>query len=182
MANLIQAAVEPLRGEAILDARQFAQRLVKMVEDTLNEHGGDRQAAFPYPSSSMGRNDYMRAKSRYQLAHALTVSIKAGSRSMRDPDPAVMDQERIQRFYKQTQDEASAQFDSYVAKLTAKVGEVTAAQLHGDHVWSYSVLHVTTVAGDFQVWKTQRIVNFSKLGKVFNQYPTRQVKTGHIAA
>jgi hypothetical protein len=34
---------------------------------------------------------------------------------------------------------------------------------------------VTTQEGEDQVWRTQMIVNVSVLGKLFNQWPTRQV-------
>lgn len=43
-------------------------------------------------------------------------------------------------------------------------------------VWFQSELDVVTVAGERQTWRTKMIFNVSCLGKVFNQWPTRQVK------
>ena len=43
-------------------------------------------------------------------------------------------------------------------------------------MWSYSFLYVTTPSNGDQCWKTQQIINQSKLGKLFNQFPTRKIK------
>ena len=39
-----------------------------------------------------------------------------------------------------------------------------------------SVVKVTTVDGSSFKLSTKTIINFSKLGKLFNQFPTRKVK------
>ncbi|MNE44768.1 hypothetical protein D3C80_1390130 [compost metagenome] len=99
-----------------------------------------------------------------------------GSRSMRDPDPARMSPNGCALFVKQAQENASAQYDAFIAKLEAKIGEVTAAILSGEHVWGHSILTVTKADGTTEKWKTQMIVNVSVLGNLFNQWPTRKVK------
>lgn len=71
---------------------------------------------------------------------------------------------------------ASDAHDAFVAKLTAKIGApVLSASLKGSHVWDFSDLTVE-IEGGRQVWRTQMIVNCSVLGKLFNQWPSRQVK------
>jgi hypothetical protein len=82
----------------------------------------------------------------------------------------------VERFITRAKEDAAAQYDSYVQKLIGKIGEVTAASLDGDHVWGFSYLTVTLPNGKKEVWKTQMIVNISKLGKLFNQFPTRKMK------
>ena len=94
---------------------------------------------------------------------------------MNDPVPVKMDREEIARFIKNSKEEAAAQYDAFVAKLIRKIGVVETAELTGNHVWSYSYLNVTKADGTKESWKTQMIVNVSKLGKLFNQWPTRKV-------
>lgn len=73
--------------------------------------------------------------------------------------------------------DAEARYDAFVVKLIDKIGEgVIAAELVGNHVWGYSVLHVEFEDGRKEAWKTQSIVNYSKFGRPFNQYPSRKVK------
>jgi hypothetical protein len=65
-------------------------------------------------------------------------------------------------------------FSSYLAKLANKIeARVTKAELVG-RLWDGSKLLVETHSGP-QVWKTRCILNFSCLGKAFNQWPTRRV-------
>jgi hypothetical protein len=69
-------------------------------------------------------------------------------------------------------------YDSYVAKMNQKTNWPVAAVFRwgvGD-VWGRSDLKVTLKDGSTEVWRTQVIVNVSKLGKLFNQWPSRRVK------
>lgn len=73
---------------------------------------------------------------------------------------------------------AEQQFRAYADKLEYKVGAVTKATLTiVAGVWGESFLYVTTAAGNEEVWKTQTIVNRSKLDKLFYQWPTRKLKS-----
>ena len=82
---------------------------------------------------------------------------------------------KVEEYVADARKDAAAQYDSFIAKLNAKIGPATVARLEGNHVWSYSFLFVETASGS-QCWKTQMIINRSKLGKLFNQFPSRKVK------
>ena len=78
--------------------------------------------------------------------------------------------------------QATEEFLSFAAKLTGKVDEaadgvkvasVVAEAQNG--VWEWSTTTVTLESGATQVWHTQSIINYSILGKAFNQWPTRLV-------
>lgn len=69
---------------------------------------------------------------------------------------------------------AGKSFDSYVAKLEAKIGEHDSAELVGD-LWQYSTVKVTK-GSQTEIWTTQIILNVSSLGKLFNQWPTRRIR------
>lgn len=92
------------------------------------------------------------------------------------PDFVDVTDERVARYVKTAREDAAAQYEAFVAKLTVKIGAVETATLAGRGVWSHSILTVTKSDGARENWKTQMILNVSGLGKVFNQWPTRKVK------
>lgn len=87
-----------------------------------------------------------------------------------------VDHDGIEAVYRDVIDMAKAQFEEYVRKLTQKVGSYDTAEIEAiNGVWGNSILTVTK-DGVKTKWKTQIIVNFSKYGLPFNQFPTRIVK------
>lgn len=172
--NAIETAVAPLKSDAIARAAQEATKLVARVAADLEAAGNDREVAAPFPSYKLSREAYAVKNARYQTFVMLTTS-RTASRRHGEPDLRDMDDAKIAWFVNMAQTDAAAQYDSFVAKLVAKIGEASTAVLVGNHVWSSSILTVETPNGT-QNWKTQQIVNVSKLGKLFNQWPTRKVK------
>ena len=178
----IAKAVEPVRAEAIARATKEAFAVIAKMEKDLEAAGGDRKVLAPYPSSlHCDSRTFSIKKGYYNLVRELTErNIPeggwAGSLSPKDPDPARMSPQGCARFVKNSQEDASAQYDSFIAKLEAKIGEVTSATLTGEHVWGHSILTVIKMDGSVERWKTQMIVNVSVLGKLFNQWPSRKVK------
>lgn len=165
-------AIHPLKVDAVKRAHEMAKKIVDDVRNDLEAHDMDRDAAAPYPPRSMHYNDPNRENmvSKHNLYSMLTTQIKY-------PSPIVeMVPDYINRFISNAESNAAAQYDSFICKLVAKVGEVTTATIEGNHVWGYSILSVVTKDGKKQNWKTQQIVNVSKLGNFFNQWPTRLMK------
>lgn len=179
--NKIEIAVMPLKNDAVERARQEGEREVEAVRNELAKHDGDINKAAPYPRSS-GKNalygvDYHIARARYSRFHALTRTdtTKPASYRPHEPHYVIVAEDKAKAYVEQRMLWAAADYDSFVAKLIAKIGDVTDARLIGNHVWSYSTLVVTKPGGEVQAWKTQQIVNYSKLGKPFNQWPTRRL-------
>lgn len=178
----IAKAVEPVRAEAIARATKEAFAVIARVEKELAEAGGDREKSAPYPNSRFcDKRSFNIKLGKYTLVRMLTEQdvepgAYVGSRSFGSPDPARMSPEGCAHFVKRAQEDASAQYDAFIAKLEAKIGEVTEATLKGEHVWGHSILTVTKADGSVERWKTQMIVNVSVLGNLFNQWPTRKVK------
>lgn len=168
--------VWPLKAAAVARAAVEAQKVVDRVREELEAAGWDRNAVAPYPSRmAYGSFNYEIARSKYQLFSSLTREPKYTG-SMNGPKIVEMCDEYVAKFIAGAERDAAEQYDAFTCKLVAKVGDVTEATLEGDHIWGFSLLTVTTVAGEKQVWKTQQIVNVSKLGKLFNQWPTRKMK------
>ena len=171
----IANAVAPLKNLAMDAAEAFARRVIKSYLEQLAAANWDAQAFAPYPHGNMSRADYAKAKHRYTLTRMLTEDADTKvCRSPRDPEPRKQSDANEARFIAEAREQAAASYNLYVSKLVAKVGDCDAAELNGGYVWDHSVLTITK--GDTkEVWVTRQIVNFSKLGKVFNQWPTRKV-------
>ena len=173
-SNAIELAVMPLKVVAIERAEKEAKELIIRCTKILKDNGFDLNKVAPYPSYKLNRNDYDIASSRYKLFRMFTRT--RPYRKMNEPEICVIDVNLIKKFIELSKEDASAQYDAFVAKLICKIGKVSEAKLTGNHVWSFSILTVTKADGTVENWKTQMIVNVSKLGKLFNQWPTRKVK------
>lgn len=173
----IAIAVLPLKAEAVVRAMQFAQRLVAKTQDELQANGWIANKVAPYPDSRSTLPIYTAAYQKYKFVELITAWDNP-THGMHEDYTVHMDTEGLRRLYRETREDAEYQYDLYVAKLIKKIGSVTSAVLEGNHVWSYSVLHVTKSQPNLvtELWKTRAIINQSKLGKVFNQFPTRKVK------
>lgn len=174
----IGVAVLPVKADALLDAETRVRAKIQKVLEGLAAANWDAEAFAPYPNSmTMGRNGYLAAKNKYSHVRAITKSAPGApaARRMHSPDPRVINAEGIEATVKMNVDAVAVAYDAFVLKLVRKVGEHSAATLEGNHVWGHSVLTVTTPAG-VERWKTQMIVNVSKLGLLFNQWPSRKVK------
>lgn len=172
MTHPIEAAVTPLKGEAIERATKAFDNHVERVLAHMEACGWDLDVAFPRANSRMSRADYMIAQGKHGFAASLTRAAKV-SRSFNEPNIRHRADDRIAQARQGVQEATAASYDAFVAKLVGKVGEVESAQIEGNHVWGRSTLTVRKAAGKVERWTTQMIVNVSSLGKVFNQWPTR---------
>lgn len=175
----IELAVAPLRADAIERAKREAEASIADMREKLAEAGGDINKVAPYPRGIYGLQFYL-GRERYNRYHAVTIADPEHGyqRASLNKEPyfVVFDDERVQRYITRRMEDAAADYDSFVKKLDAKIGKVKTAALHGNHVWGYSTLVVTKAGKITEAWKTQQIVNCSKLGKLFNQWPTRKMK------
>jgi len=176
--NKIEQAVAPLKVDAIAKARQFALETVARVAADLAAHDWRLDLAAPYPRHS---NTFdaaaMAAKAKHNFYSSLA-DTKPGGYRPGGPRPCAISEEKVARYVKQTEDDAAASYEAYVAKLVRKIGEVADAKLHGEAVWNYSLLHIEKPDGAKETWKTHMITNCSVHGKLFNQWPTRKLKHG----
>lgn len=174
-ATPVGRAVEPIKTEAIERARKEAAARVERVIADIAANGWDLQIVAPYPNSwNLSRNAYLEGKRKYDLYRAFVRHV-AGVRGMKDPEIVVRADDKIAKFIEDCAEAAAVQYDMFAAKLVNKIGEHSDATITGSHVWGYSILTVTTPSG-VQRWKTQQIINVSKLGLLFNQWPSRKIK------
>ena len=93
-----------------------------------------------------------------------------------EPDIRKRNPQKEEKWINEQIKNAELNYDAFIAKMVQKIGEpVVDADLKGN-IWDNSVLTVKTESGEEQVWITNMIINFSKFGKMFNQFPTRRKK------
>lgn len=174
-ATPVGRAIEPMKIEAIARARKEAAERVEKIIAEIEAASWDVATIAPFPKSwGSSREAYMSGKRRYDL-YRMFVRHVGASRRMNDPEIVVRADDRIAKFIEDCAEAAAVQYDMFAAKLVGKIGEHSEATISGSHVWGYSILTVTTPAG-VERWKTQQIVNVSKLGLLFNQWPSRKMK------
>lgn len=174
-ANPIAAAIEPLRQISVDNAVAKANRIIAKAHKELAEGGYDLRVVAPRLIPTLSSQEDC---DRNTAIRALYTSLTDCKHSTGNSNMRVPSQEAEARFIEQTKEAASFQFDKYIAKMISKIGDVDSAELtHSfeSNIWGHSVLTVV-IAGATQRWHTQQIINTSKLGKLFNQWPTRLMK------
>ena len=173
----IEAALEPAREQARFWAKKNAMDRVNHIKGLLEANGWDRAKACPYPRDMpYGSYKFTIARGLYDDACFLTISVDGrGVSHLHGPCIVKMEQRRINAFIKRHVEETDLMYTAFIAKMLVKIGVCKSATLIGNHVWSHSILTVSKPNGTVEKWKTQQIINQSKLGKVFPQWPSRKV-------
>lgn len=82
---------------------------------------------------------------------------------------------KIKKAYQEESErDARASYLAWVQKMIEKIGAPVVKAKATGNPWNGSVLEVETDDGGTQRWKTQMILNTSKYGKLFNQFPSRK--------
>lgn len=146
--------------------REAADRAAKQYDyyaEKLKAAGYNLDVAAPAPGSRIGREAYMMMKAKRDAL----VRASGGTGKPSEAFKARHIQSAVLA--------AEESFDAWVAKMVQKIGkDVQAAAMTGNP-WTGSILRVETTGGEKQTWRTQMIINFSKYGKIFNQFPSRQM-------
>lgn len=187
--------VHPLKADAIKNAGDRARRIVAKVQGELEAAGWNITTAAPGAPRSMSAwsHEYKALNAKRSLFSTLTeedrdatsawhAAAPQGDEEARRayfragrPEIVRMSERGIARFVEMAEQGAALEYDAFICKLVAKVGDVDSAELTGSHIWAHSIL--TVRKGDtVENWKTQQIWNVSKLGNEFPQWPTRLMK------
>ena len=156
-------------------AKQRAEEFVENKLDYLSKHDWDLNKAVP---RAVGYGtDYTMAQNQRSLYTSITKS-KGNSYSSRPGDPEFRepDQQKIDRYVKNSVEDAEASYREFMAKMIMKIGKPVVDAVMTGNIWMDAVLTVTTNDGEQQVWNTKMIVNFSKYQRMFNQFPSRRKK------
>lgn len=183
LGHPVALAVEAVRADALASAEKNTRERIAKIVAQVAEHNNDINKAAPYPDSfNMGRSQYLSAQSRYNTVRAL-FSDRPGQdtrRSWRSKEPLYidLDAEKVEKFVLEAKKATALQYDAFIVKLCKKIGDCSRAVLEGNHVWGESFLTVSKgTSQPEEIWKTQQIANYSKLGTYYPQWPSRKVKS-----
>lgn len=183
--EIIGGAVAHLREPAMQRAEEECRNQVEHYRLALAASDWDLEVAYPYPDSMrVGGGEFRSMVARRNMAQRLTTP-DAGRNSQfcrrpRDPHYRTWSPEAVEQLVTQARELAAQQYEAFIAKLVGKVeadGPVVEAILTGEHVWGRSILTVCHADGSVHKWHTEMIINTSKLGTLFNQWPTRKIKS-----
>lgn len=179
MLNPIETAVMPLKVDAIERAEKFARSNINRLAEQLQAAGFDLNIVAPRPSANMGRSEYHLKMAVRRSYEQFTRPVSSVSRWNDKVHIVLVDPAAVERVVQACKDNAAVQYDAFVAKLVKKIGGVQLAALEGSHVWSYSILTVVkdSPPHDVERWQTTMILNRSVKGLLFNQFPTRKLKS-----
>ena len=174
----VATAVAPLEKAAVTMRKRWIAARIRMVRRALEACGGDLHEVVQAHEAIIGYS--LPRESRREFARfAVDVTRPQASRPVtygrRDPLYVEICPDCVRRVLAKGEAEARAQYQAYVAKLDAKVGHCDTAELSGNAVWTFSVL--TVHKGDtVERWQTRMILNVSRRGLPFNQWPTRKLR------
>lgn len=173
--------VHPMKANAVQHAHDKAVATVERVRADLEAHGWDVEQAAPYPWRGNSWDNAVQAAKDKSTFYSMLVKDDPNAKNRHNigaPRIVIMSDTGVARYIKQREESAAFQYDAFICKLVSKVGDVKSAALEGNHIWGHSILTVVRFCGTVERWKTQQIVNYSKFGEGFYQWPTRKVKGG----
>lgn len=157
-AKALIDALRENRNQYVEEAKKRAHEWIIEKKNTLKERGGVNAIA-PEPQRGLFSTDYKAYKNATTLRTFWSF----------------VDRVDVDEYVSEEAKAAGASYDAWTHKLVQKIGKpVTQAQVSGDP-WHGSYITVKTKDGEEQSWHTKMILNRSKLGKMFNQFPTRRV-------
>ena len=173
----IYKVLHPFIVEAQNSALTAAHEKIERIREGMAMVGNDLEIYAPYPDSiKENRESYIAKKAKHNFIVSITTSDREFCRKFDDPDIRHLDNLKCNSFLEEVKKTAALDYEAYIMKLIRKIGECEEAEITGNHVWSFSILTVKKENGSTEKWKTQRILNQSKFGKIFNQWPSRKVK------
>ena len=175
LIRVLESHLEEYKKEAGNQAAAQVQYWLSVMEKA----DWDLNLVAPRPHTGMGAQAYKTANAKRSVFERITSPAPA-ARNLRikrgDSEPRVRNVEAELRYIKDNIDAAEASYREYVHKMVEKIGKpVVDATLTGNP-WTGSTLVVTTSDGENQTWRTQMIINRSKYDRLFNQFPSRQLK------
>lgn len=173
----IKEGVEPCRQALKTTCFNQLQSRAKKVEELLIQHNWDLESAYP-------RNSYC-WEARNEAQEYVTRSPDAPCvRRPGDPNIVIIRPDLEERHEKEAEQLADNFLESYSLKIAGKVEEtdpdfviIKAEYVGAVDPFSNSQFILTNQNGDKMIWNTKCILNVSKHGKLFNQWPTRLQKT-----
>jgi anion-transporting ArsA/GET3 family ATPase len=145
-------------------AEERALESYQRVLNRLEEHEMNIDSLAPQPHSRMSTGEYRAAQNYRAFINSLVVI---------DNGPFVKKSLAKKTKYIETvKQQAREDYLAWISKMIEKIGKPVVSAVATGNPWQDSKLRVNTNDGEEQIWHTQMIINTSKYGKLFNQFPS----------
>ena len=153
---VLRTALVTVRDDVIAQYVNYAINEIARFKAALEKSGWNINAAF-------------KNKENRQNAYRMFKNVNGNGDCQ--PDEA-MEAARLASFKRTAEDE----FEAFIAKMVLKLGDrvIGAVTYHGQ-IWEDCQITIDCQGGEQVVLKTKIILNTSKNGKLFNQWPTRVI-------
>jgi len=174
-ASLIKVLEEHM-DDYIERAKEMKKETIDYLAGKLKAVDWDLDKLFEQPDyRKHGRHQHRElANNRGNYLQLFDVESQAGSYD-RDPNKHT----KLKRSPKkekiaiqQAAEGAKASYLEWVEKMIDKIGKPVVKAKTSGNPWTGSILEVETDDGEKQMWHTKMILNFSKYGTMFNQFPS----------
>lgn len=181
--KILEEALAPLLNHSVAVTRLATEQKLEIIRKRFETHGWDAGKAFPYPESRLSRAEFAEAKALYDFARAVTRSdTERQGVFATDPVFRLWDASAADRALALAKRTVREEFEAFVAKLAGKLGngvaEIKCRTPAPDGLWAFSEVEVKRANGTFETWRTQVVLNTSKYGRPFLQWPTRKISRG----
>jgi hypothetical protein len=157
-AQLMTEALESVKQDVINTYADYAGRQIETIKATLIENGMDMKAAYPDRDSR-------------QTPEAIT---DATGSTVQGHYTRKFSAQKEAEYIEMNKESAAFSFASYIEKMAMKLGDKGIVKVSFDgRIWNRCAVTITCDDGSVTTLDTQIIVNTSKNGKLFNQWPTR---------
>jgi hypothetical protein len=152
-------------------ARKAAEEQYENCMVEFEKHDWDLDKIAPRPTASVGRARYRAMAEKRDFLSSLTLAKSSRESNIRSASP-----EKKKSMMEAAAKNAHDSYMAWVSKIIDKIGKVVQSAKMSGNPWNGSTLSVVTQDGESQTWHTKMIINVSKYGTLFNQFPSRQIK------
>lgn len=153
--------------EYVARAGKMASEQYDNDMERLKAANWDLNVFAPAPNYKMSTSAYQAAKRKRDYFMSLTD--EGDGKGIRKASAA-----KKKKFKEDNERNARADYMAWIHKMVEKIGRPVIKSKVTGNPWTGSTLTVTTDDDKEQVWHTQMIINRSKYGTLFNQFPSRK--------
>jgi len=130
----------------------------------LEQHDMNLDLVAPTPDSRMTAGGY-RSAANLRAFYKSLVDVDNGPFVKKSPAKKA-------KYIEMVKESARQDYLAWISKMIEKIGKPVVSAVATGNPWQNSKLRVNTNDGEEQIWHTQMIINSSKYGKLFNQFPS----------
>jgi hypothetical protein len=166
-SSLVEVLMKNIE-DFVAHAEKVGLEQYERIAKTFESHDMNLDEMAPKPNINMSRGKYQ-----------ATENYRSFVKSLFDVDVEPYMKKSItkkNKYIDMIEEQARADYMAWIHKMIEKIGKPVVSATATGNPWQNSRLLVNTNDGEEQIWHTQMIINSSKFGKLFNQFPSTRKK------